>query len=93
MRLWFRASNEGSGRFHNHEVSYQWPHPQYPELNAHCAFYSSPHLYIVGGREGGVARAEVYRRHLGREEAWQSAASMPGPRAAAGCVHDPAQDR
>ena len=47
----------------------------------------------MGGREGGVARAEVYRRHLGQQGAWQSAASMPGPRAAAGCVHDPAQDR
>ena len=62
-------------------------------FNAHCAFYSSPHLYIVGGRQGGVARAEVYRRHLGQQGAWQGAASMPGPRAAAGCVHDPAQDR
>ena len=46
-------------------------------MNGHCAFYKSPYIYIVGGRNSGLEQPETYRLDTTSDNAqWELMASM-----------------
>ena len=69
----------------------EWNIPK--EINGHCSFYSSPYIYIVGGRHAGIEQPDTYRLDLSTPGAsWERMASMFEGKAAFGCSLDPRED-
>ena len=63
-------------------------------MNGHCAFYKSPYIYIVGGRNSGLEQPDTFRLDTRDDTAqWQMMASMFEGKAAFGCVHDHVADK
>ena len=69
----------------------EWTIPKV--MNGQCAFYKSPYIYIVGGRNSGLEQPDTYRLDTtSSSPSWGLMASMFEGKAAFGCVHDEKTD-